>query len=309
MAFNPTLLPKVQGRYAFEAPLSDLTWFQVGGPTQVLFRPADVKDLCHFLHHKPTELPLWCLGAGSNVLVRDGGWNGIVLRLGRSFATLERQGNLLIIGAGCLDRTAALTACQLGLSGLEFLIGIPGTLGGAIAMNAGAYGYEIKDRLVWIEWITPEGILQKVENHAQRMTYRHGHLPPGVIVTRAAFLCEPQNPTLIQERHHFFLEEREKSQPIKGRTGGSTFKNPSQGEKAWQLIDRSGCRGLRIGDAQVSEKHCNFLLNLGQATATDLENLGETVQSKVLDQTGVLLEWEILRIGEPLDKVTLLRAS
>lgn len=217
--------------------------------------------------------------------------------MGRSFATIEQQENLVILGAGCLDRTVALTTCQLGLSGLEFLVGIPGTIGGAIAMNAGAYGHEIKDRLQWIEWITIDGKIERAAAQDLNMTYREGHLPDNVIVTRAAFLCEPKPSTDIQLTLDTFLSEREKSQPIRGRTGGSTFKNPTEGLKAWQLIDQAGCRGLKVGDAQVSEKHCNFLLNLESATAADLEQLGNTVQARVHDQTGVLLEWEIIRLG------------
>mgnify|MGYP002784845598 CR=1 FL=1 len=302
-------LPAVRGRYSFNIPLSEMTWFQVGGPATVLFKPADIQDLCHFLHQKTNELPYYCLGAGSNILVRDGNWQSVIIRLGRAFAAIEQQNNLLIIGAGCLDRTAALTACQLGLSGLEFLIGIPGSIGGAVAMNAGAYGHEIKDTLTWIEWVNPKGEIQKIPKDDLTMSYRDGNLPPGVIVTRAAFLCEPKDPGAIRTVLDDFLKEREKSQPIRGRTGGSTFKNPPYGEKAWQLIDRAGCRGLTIGDAQVSEKHCNFLLNLGHATAADLETLGQTVQQQVYQKTGILLKWEILRLGNPIDTLPLLRAT
>jgi UDP-N-acetylmuramate dehydrogenase len=298
--FDPSFpldLPPVRGRYEFNIPLSQSTWFRVGGPAEVIFKPADIDDLCQFLIQKPSDLPCYPLGAGSNVLVRDAGLQGCVIRLGRSFATIEQQENLVILGAGCLDRTVALTTCQLGLSGLEFLVGIPGTIGGAIAMNAGAYGHEIKDRLQWIEWITIDGKIERAAAQDLNMTYREGHLPDNVIVTRAAFLCEPKPSTDIQLTLDTFLSEREKSQPIRGRTGGSTFKNPTEGLKAWQLIDQAGCRGLKVGDAQVSEKHCNFLLNLESATAADLEQLGNTVQARVHDQTGVLLEWEIIRLG------------
>lgn len=293
-------LPLVRGRYEFNVPLSHLTWFRVGGPAQVIFKPADVQDLCQFMVQKPFDLPCYPLGAGSNVLIRDGGLKGCVIRLGRAFASIQQEGNMVILGAGCLDRTVALTTCQLGLSGLEFLVGIPGTLGGAVAMNAGAYGHEIKDRLKWVEWITVEGKVQRVAAQDLSMTYRDGHLPDNVIVTKAAFLCDPKPSPDIQATLNAFLAEREKSQPIQGRTGGSTFKNPNQdgkGIKAWQLIDQAGCRGLKMGDAQVSQKHCNFLLNLEAATAADLEHLGNTVQTRVHDQTGVLLEWEIIRLG------------
>ena len=291
-------LPPVKGRYEFNVPLSQSIWFRTGGPALVVYKPASTEDLCHFLRHKPLNLDIKCIGAGSNILVRDGGINGCVIRLGRPFATIERQENLLILGGGCLDRTVALSACQLGLSGLEFLIGIPGTIGGAIAMNAGAYGHEVKDRLQWIEWVTNRGIIEKLPASLLNMTYRNGGLPEDVIITKAAFLCEPERSSEIQLILNHFLSEREKSQPIRGQTGGSTFKNPSSQLKAWQLIDQASCRGLRIGDAQVSEKHCNFLLNLGFATAFDLEDLGTIVQKRVQQQTAVTLEWEIIRIGK-----------
>ena len=291
-------LPLVRGRYEFNVPLSQSTWFRVGGPAQVIFKPADLEDLRQFLVQKSSDLPCYPLGAGSNVLIRDGGLKGCVIRLGRAFATIEQQENLVIVGAACLDRTVALTTCQLGLSGLEFLVGIPGTIGGAIAMNAGAYGHEIKDRLQWIEWITFDGQVERLNGQDLNMTYREGNLPENVIVTKAAFLCELKLSADIQTTLDTFLAEREKSQPIRGRTGGSTFKNPPQGLKAWQLIDQAGCRGLKIGDAQVSEKHCNFLLNLEAATASDLEQLGNTVQQRVYEQTGVSLEWEIIRLGQ-----------
>ncbi|RZI45950.1 UDP-N-acetylmuramate dehydrogenase [Candidatus Finniella inopinata] len=290
-------LPAVRGRYEFDVPLSQSTWFRVGGPAEVIFKPADLEDLCQFLSQKPSNLSCYPLGAGSNVLVADAGLPGCVIRLGRTFATIEQQGNLVILGAGCLDRTVALTTCQWALSGLEFLVGIPGTIGGAIAMNAGAYGHEVKDRLQWVEWVTPQGKVERIAAHALNMTYREGHLPEGVIVTKAAFLCDPKPSPDIQLTLDAFLSEREKSQPIRGRTGGSTFKNPPDGLKAWQLIDQAGCRGLKIGDAQVSEKHCNFLLNLDAASAADLEQLGNTVQKRVYDQTGIMLEWEIIRLG------------
>lgn len=291
-------LPAVRGSYTFNTPLSLLTWFRTGGFAQVIFKPADREDLQDFLKGKPQDIPLWCFGAGSNILVRDKGLRGCVIRLGKGFSHMEHHDSCLVIGAACLDRTIALTCAQLRLSGLEFLVGIPGTMGGAIAMNAGAYGHEIKDRLQWVEWVTPEGKVEHVSAKNLAMTYRKGNLPPDVIVTRAAFSCDykPQND--IQTTLQDFLKEKEKTQPMKGRTGGSTFKNPSSHIKAWKLIDEAGCRGLKIGDAQVSEKHCNFLLNLGSASAKDIEDLGLTVQSHVLKKTGILLEWEIIRMGE-----------
>lgn len=297
-ALGITDLPSVRGRYTPQARLADLTWFRVGGPTDVLFRPADCDDLSLFLSQISSDIPVTILGAGSNVLVRDGGIPGVVIRLGRGFseATLGEDGTTLSVGAGCLDRTVALTCQERGLGGLEFLVGIPGTIGGAVKMNAGAYGTEIKDVLVWADVMDPQGVKHRLTRDDLGFSYRHSELPPGWIVVGAALGGEPQDPQVISPKLQHILAEREATQPVRGRTGGSTFKNPLP-EKAWELIDKAGCRGLMIGDAQVSEKHCNFLLNLDKASAQDLESLGEEVRQRVFQLTGHELEWEIIRLG------------
>lgn len=289
-------LPLIQGRYAFDLPLAPSTWFRVGGPARVVFKPKNTDDLQNFLKNKPTDLPILCIGAGSNVLVRDGGINACVVRLGSGFSQIEKENNTVIVGAGCLDRTVALQCQQWGLTGLEFLVGIPGAIGGAVAMNAGAYGGEVKDFMAWVEVVDERGTLHRLTPSDLNMTYRTGNLPKGCIAIRAAFVCEPNDPAKIQDTLNDFLKRREDTQPVRGRTGGSTFKNPPE-QKAWELIDIAGCRGLQIGDAQVSEKHCNFLLNLGTATAHHIETLGETVRQRVLEKTGVTLKWEIIRLG------------
>lgn len=290
-------LPDIRGRYTPYADLQKQVWFRVGGPAEVLFKPKDAEDLCHFLKNKPADVPLTILGVGSNILVRDGGIPGVVIRLGRGFSEISIQGNTLIAGAGALDRTIALTAADAGLGGLSFLAGIPGTLGGAVKMNAGAYGHEIKDRFISCKVATPEGDLKTLEAKDLGFSYRHSTLPEGYMVVEATFEGEPnQNPEDLHQAIHKIMEERELSQPTRSRTGGSTFKNP-QGKKAWELIDAAGCRGHKIGGAIVSEKHCNFIINEGTATAEDLEELGTHVQKQVLLQSGVPLEWEIKKLG------------
>lgn len=291
-------LPLVRGRYTPQARLADQTWFRVGGATDVLFRPADGDDLSSFLSQISSEIPITILGAGSNVLVRDGGISGVVIRLGRGFSTIsvEDKEAEIYVGAGCLDRTVALHCQEIGLGGLEFLVGIPGTIGGAVKMNAGAYGTEIKDVLIWADVLDPQGIKHRLSASDLGFSYRHSELPENWIVVGAALEGNHDDPQVISEKLHHILAEREATQPTRGRTGGSTFKNPLP-EKAWELIDKAGCRGLKVGDAQVSEKHCNFLLNLDQATAQDLETLGEEVRSRVLQKTGHQLEWEIIRLG------------
>ncbi len=293
---NQFSLPQVQGRYGFDQPLASSTWFRVGGPAQVVFKPKDRADLQNFMKNKPKDLNLLCIGAGSNILVRDGGVEGCVVRLGSGFSQIEKENTTVIVGAGCLDRTVALHCQQWGLTGLEFLVGIPGSIGGAVAMNAGAYGGEVKDFLQWVDLVDQDGHMHRLTPDDLKMDYREGNVPKGCFVTRAAFSCETRNPAEIQATLDDFLKRREDTQPVRGRTGGSTFKNPPS-HKAWELIDAAGCRGLQIGDAQVSEKHCNFLLNLNKATAQDLETLGETVRQRVLTATGVALEWEIMRLG------------
>ncbi|MBX9804361.1 MAG: UDP-N-acetylmuramate dehydrogenase [Alphaproteobacteria bacterium] len=291
-------LPAIRGRYAPEARLAEQTWFRVGGPADVLFRPADEEDLANFLSHKPQEIPVTIIGAGSNLLVRDGGVSGVVIRLGRGFSDIRIEDDLIFVGAGCLDRTVSLTCRDAGVGGLEFLVGIPGTIGGAVRMNAGAYDNETKDILVYADVLDPKGKHHRLTPQELEMTYRHTNMKDGWIVTRAVLKGIPgQDPQKIGDAIDAILLERERSQPIRGRTGGSTFKNPDS-QKAWKLIDAAGCRGLQIGDAQVSEKHCNFLLNLDQATANDLESLGEEVKRRVFETSGVALDWEIVRVGK-----------
>lgn len=291
-------LPIVRGRYIPNARLAEQTWFRVGGPADVLFRPADEADLSHFLLNKPEQVPVTIIGTGSNILVRDGGVPGVTIRLGRGFSDIRIDGDFIHVGAGCLDRTVSLTCRDAGVGNLEFLVGIPGTIGGAVRMNAGAYGQEIKDVLVYADILDPQGKHHRLTPETLQMTYRHTSLQDGWIVTGAVLKgAAGQDPADIGKGIDAILEEREASQPIRGRTGGSTFKNPDH-EKAWKLIDAAGCRGLKEGDAQVSEKHCNFLLNLDQATANDLESLGEEVKRRVYETSGVCLDWEIVKVGE-----------
>ena len=291
-------LPAVRGRYSEDAPLASITWFRVGGPAEVMFRPADPEDLAHFLAHRPAGLPVTVLGVGSNLLVRDGGVPGVVVRLGRGFNAVAAEGDSLLAGAAMLCPNLALAALEAGIAGLEFLSGVPGSLGGALRMNAGAFGGEIRDVLVWAEALDPEGRLHRLAPEAMGHAYRSCAVPEGWIFLRARLRGAPGERGAIRARMAAIQAERDASQPLRTRTGGSTFKNPP-GAKAWQLIDAAGCRGLRRGDAQVSEKHCNFLVNLGGASAADLEALGEEVRRRVRESSGVALEWEIRRIGRP----------
>lgn len=294
-------LPPVQGRYAFDADLSKQVWFRVGGPAQVLFKPESVSDLQQFLKHKPKDIPITIIGAGSNILIRDGGISGVVIRLVRGFNDIAIKGNEIRAEAGALDRTVAMTAAQHGLAGLEFFAGIPGTIGGAVFMNAGAYGHETKDILKSVDAIDADGILRTYGVDQIGFSYRHSNLPEGSIVVGATFVGTPAPRDQILKRIDGIMKERSDAQPVNARTGGSTFKNPS-GIKAWELIDQAGCRGKKIGGAQVSEKHCNFLINTGEATAQDLEDLGRHIQSQVYEKSGILLEWEIKRLGMPLSE-------
>jgi len=290
-------LPTVRGRYLFGSRLADQTWFRVGGPADVIFRPADEADLADFLAHKPDDVPVAIVGAGSNLLVRQGGISGIVIRLGRGFNEIRVENDLVHVGAGSFDRTVALTCRNSGLGNLEFLVGIPGTIGGAVTMNAGAYGQETKDKIVYAHVLDPQGGRHRLTPDDLQMTYRHTNLPEGWIVTGAVLKGNrDKDVAQISANLDAILKQREATQPTRGRTGGSTFKNPLN-QKAWELIDAAGCRGLKIGDAQVSEKHCNFLLNLDQATANDLELLAEEVKRRVQENSGVSLEWEIVRMG------------
>lgn len=288
-------LPNVKGKYNFSVPLAGLTWFQVGGPAKVIYKPEDTADLQHFLKYFQGG-QYFTIGAGSNILVRDGGYDGVVIKLGRNFSKIDIQDNELIVGAAALDRTVAMFAMQHGYSGVEFLVSIPGSIGGAVAMNAGCYGYEIKDILEWTEIIDAEGLIHRLQPSDLGFSYRKAILPKGCVLVRSGFKVYPGNQVEIQQKMQGYLNLREESQPTKGRTGGSTFKNP-ENSRAWELIDQAQCRGLAIGAAQMSEKHCNFMLNTGGATASDLENLGELVRNRVQKASGFQLEWEIIRIG------------
>jgi len=288
-------LPKPRGRLTADAPLGPQTWFGAGGPAEVLFRPADTEDLASFLQALPSDVPVTVLGVGSNLLVRDGGVKGVVIRLMRGFTGIAVEGHELLAGAGAPDLNVALTARDHALAGLEFLSGIPGTIGGAVAMNAGAYGGELAQVLVSAEAVDRAGKVHRVTAAELGFSYRQSGAPADWIFTAARLRATPGDQVAIARRIAEIDAARVESQP-RSRTGGSTFVNPP-GHKAWELIDRAGCRGLRIGDAQVSEKHCNFLINLGAATASDIEALGEEVRRRVLEKSGVRLEWEIRRIG------------
>jgi UDP-N-acetylmuramate dehydrogenase len=290
-------LPPLRGRVQASAALAPFTWFRVGGPAEWLVRPADVDDMLLLLRDLPGAVPLTVIGAASNLIVRDGGVRGVVLRLaGRGFGDVAVEADGVVAGAAALDATVAEHAAAAGLAGLEFLSGIPGAIGGAVAMNAGAYGAEVKDSLDWAEVATPDGLLRLTAADLA-FAYRKAVLPPRGVVVRARFRAMPGDAAAIAARMAEIRAAREATQPVRARTGGSTFKNPP-GAKAWALVDAAGCRGLRQGGAQVSEKHTNFLLNTGGATAADIEGLGETVRARVLASSGIALEWEIKRIGE-----------
>lgn len=295
-------LPPVRGRVQADATLAPTTWFRVGGPAEVLLRPADAEDLCAFLAALPVEVPVMVVGAASNLIVRDGGVHGVVVRLARGFSAIAVDADGVIAGAAALDATVAEHAAAAGLAGLEFLSGIPGAVGGAVAMNAGAYGGDVAGALDWAEIVTRSGELLRLSSEHLGFAYRHAALPPGAVVVRARFRAQPGDPAVIAVRMAEIRASREATQPVRARTGGSTFRNPSpavSAMKAWELIDAAGCRGLTRGGAQVSGKHCNFLLNTGGATAADIEGLGEEVRRRVHDASGVALEWEIRRVGIP----------
>ncbi|MCW3477893.1 UDP-N-acetylmuramate dehydrogenase [Rhodovastum sp. RN2-1] len=291
-------VPPVRGRMQADALLAPTTWFRVGGPAEVLVRPADVDDLCAFLKALPLEIPVVAIGAASNLIVRDGGVHGVVIRLARGFNAITAEAGGVVAGAAALDMTVAEHAAAAGLAGLEFLSGIPGTIGGAVAMNAGAYGGDVAGTLDWTEVVTRSGELVRLTTAQLAFAYRHASLPPGGIVVRARFRAGRGDPAVIAARMAEIRASRESTQPVRARTGGSTFRNPPN-MKAWELIDAAGCRGLARGAAQVSEKHCNFLLNTGGATAADIEGLGEEVRRRVHAMSGVSLDWEIRRIGIP----------
>lgn len=289
-------LPQVRGGYRENASLAATTWFRVGGPAEVLFRPADRDDLAAFLAAKPADVPVTVLGVGSNLLVRDGGIPGVTIRLGKGFAEVTRDGNIVKAGAAALDVNVANAARDWGLGGLEFLVGVPGTMGGALRMNAGAYGKEMKDVVLAAEAIDAAGTLHYATNGALCFEYRSSCMPADWIFIGAELKAEPDDIAAIAARMTDIQAKREASQPVRTRTGGSTFANPP-GAKAWELIDAAGCRGLTRGGAKVSEKHCNFLINDGEATAADLEDLGDEVRARVFAKFGIDLHWEIKRVG------------
>jgi UDP-N-acetylmuramate dehydrogenase len=291
------LLPKVRGRYLFDVPLAPTTWFRVGGPAQVTFKPADIQDLCFFLKNRPKNLPLYVIGVGSNLLIRDEGIEGVVIRLGQGFTNVYVEKNRIDVGAAVLDRNVASLMCDAGISGFEFLCGIPGTIGGALRMNAGAYGSDISQILVYAFVVDPQGKCYRLSPEALGLKYRHCDLPKDWIFVGAQFRGDEGNAKEIQDKITSLLAQREFTQPVKSRTGGSTFANPEGPTKAWELIERAGCRGLKRGGAMMSELHCNFMINTGTATAADLETLGEEVKQRVLAKTGVELRWEIERMG------------
>ena len=295
-------LPKLRGRLEERAPLAGLTWFRVGGPAELLFTPADRDDLSAFLAGRPADVPLVVLGLGSNLLVRDGGVDGVVVRLGRAFAAIDIEDEEIRAGAGAIDRNVALACRDAGLAGLEFLSGVPGTIGGAVRMNAGAYGAEIKDVLLRAEALDGGGEAHLIGLQECGFTYRHCAVPEDWIFTSATLRGEIGERAEIGRRIDEIAAQRTESQP-RNRTGGSTFTNPD-GAKAWELIERAGCRGLVRGGAKVSAQHCNFLVNTGAASAADIEGLGEEVRRRVFEATGVRLEWEIRRIGNAREDTT-----
>jgi len=295
-------LPEIRGRVRAQAELAPGTWFRVGGPAEFLIRPEDVSDLAKLLGELAHEMPVTVIGAASNLIIRDGGIPGVVIKLARGFNQVVVEADGIVAGAAALDVTVAEHAAAAGFTGLEFLSGIPGSIGGAVAMNAGAYGGEIKQILDWAEIVTRSGEVLRLNATELALDYRRSNLPPGAVVTRARLRAQKGEAVAIAGRMAEIKANREASQPVRARTGGSTFANPPD-MKAWELIDAAGCRGLRRGQAQVSQLHCNFLLNNGGATAADLEGLGEEVRRRVFAASGVSLHWEIKRIGVPLAKL------
>ena len=300
------LMPDLRGKLRENVPLSDITWFRVGGKAELLFSPADIDDLSYFLMRRPADLAMTVLGAGSNVLVRDGGVAGVVLKLGKPFADIQiRSDHTLTAGAAALDINVARKAEAESLTGLEFYAGIPGSIGGALRMNAGAYGGETADCFISAQVMDDTGQEITLSKQDMGFAYRHNHVDEHLIFLSATYQLQPGDQADITEKMQHITSSREASQPIRSRTGGSTFQNPGganpEGPKAWKLIDAAGCRGLREGDAQVSEQHCNFLINHGEASAADLELLGETVRRRVQAQAGIDLQWEIKRLGRGLE--------
>jgi UDP-N-acetylmuramate dehydrogenase len=292
-------MPELRGRLLANQSLAELTWFRVGGPAQVLYTPSDEDDLAYFLNHLPGELPVYVVGVGSNLIVRDGGMPGVVIRLSpRAFGETGADGDIVSAGTAALDKRVAETAASANIGGLEFLFGIPGTIGGALRMNAGANGSETKDVLIEASGIGRDGSKHRFTNAEMKFVYRNSGVDPSIIFTSARFRGPINAAEAIRARMAEVQNHREAAQPIREKTGGSTFKNPAE-NSAWKLIDAAGCRGLRVGGAQVSEMHCNFLINTGSATGHDIETLGETVRARVKENSGIELHWEIKRIGIP----------
>lgn len=302
--------PQVQGELSENVPLGEKTWFRCGGAADLVFQPADFEDLVEFLKQYPKDQPLMALGGMANTLIRDGGVRGCIIRLRKPFADIEVQGTRLLAGAGALNGTAAAVAAKNGIGGLEFLSGIPGSIGGVLRMNAGSYGTETKDVLVEATAVDRNGKIHVLTPDDMEMGYRHTTVPEDYIFTHAVFEGHQEDHEIVRERLKEIKARRQDTQPIMEKTGGSTFANPSaedlqkaglpMGTKTWELIDQAGGRGLEIGGAQMSEKHCNFMINTGDATAADLENLGEEIRRRVHEKFGVELRWEIKRIGEPV---------
>ncbi|MEW6768815.1 MAG: UDP-N-acetylmuramate dehydrogenase [Pseudomonadota bacterium] len=291
-------MPDLRGRLLANESLAPLTWFRVGGPAQILFTPADENDLAYFLSKLPKEIPVCVVGVGSNLIVRDGGVEGVVIRLSpKGFGEVKAEGDTIRAGAAVLDKRVAEVAAVANIGGLEFYFGIPGTIGGALRMNAGANGGETKDVLVEATGISRDGKNHAFSNADMKFVYRNSGIDPSVIFTSALFRGKIADTESIRARMNEVQNHRETAQPIREKTGGSTFKNPP-GHSAWKLVDAAGCRGLKVGGAQVSEMHCNFLINTGDATGHDIETLGETVRARVKEHSGVELRWEIKRIGK-----------
>jgi UDP-N-acetylmuramate dehydrogenase len=296
-------LPEVRGKVTPNAPLAEQTWFRVGGHAEVLYRPADEEDLAYFLANCPSDIPITILGIASNTLIRDGGISGVVIRFSPAFALIKSNGNEMRVGAAAIDLNVARAAQNVGIAGLEFLCGIPGSIGGGLRMNAGAYGREFKDIVALVDAVGRDGTRQTLSPGQMGFSYRHSDVPEDIIFVSVLLLGYPDDPAEIQKRMTEIQKSRNDTQPIREKTGGSTFANPGddpQKRKAWQLIEAAGCRGLKIGQAQVSEMHCNFLINTGNATAHEIEKLGEEVRRRVFDNSGVELRWEIKRIGSAL---------
>ncbi|MEE9434833.1 MAG: UDP-N-acetylmuramate dehydrogenase [Sphingorhabdus sp.] len=290
-------MPEIRGKLKANAPLAPLVWFKSGGHAEWLFEPKDIDDLQSFLREIDRSFPVWPLGLGSNLIVRDGGVDGVTVRLGKPFAKVEKLDDVTLkCAGGASGILVSSNARDAGITGLEFLRGIPGTVGGFVRMNGGAYGREVKDILVECDVVLRSGELQTLSLEELQYSYRHSQLPDQAIIVAATFRGEAGDPAAIGAEMNRIAAEREASQPLRSKTGGSTFKNPP-GNKAWQLVDEAGCRGLRIGGAQVSEKHTNFLLNLGNAKSSDIEELGEEIRRRVKIKSGIDLQWEIQRVG------------